>query len=215
MLRAIHTIAIRYEPYNSVIGALCVGGRKYRMSKQPSIKNAKQHKSPADSIYLAPGSTGLAMAEFEVAMIVLWHTFSRWVERCGQAAGVEGSTFDLALLHYLRLRRRPLRVADIAFALSIEDQHLVSYSVRKLVREGLLQSEKNGKEILYSTTPKSEESFERYVEVRQRLLISGIDMIKNPGFDVTALGGMLRTLSGNYEQAARAAASDWHVVSAD
>jgi predicted MarR family transcription regulator len=73
-------------------------------------------------------------------------------------------------------------------------------------------SEKNGKEILYTTTPKSEESFQRYVEVRQRLLISGIAMIDNPGYDMTALAGMLRALSGIYEQAARAAASELNAV---
>jgi len=176
-------------------------------------KSPEKDESPpaADAVRLS--SAGLALAEFEMSMIVFWNTFSRWVERCGQAAGVdESSTFDLLILHFLRVRRRPLRAVDIGFALSIEDQHLVSYSVRKLVRQGLLRSEKNGKEILYSPTHKSDASYGRYVEVRERLLVSGIEMIKNPKYDIVALGAMLRALSGTYEQAARAAAQEWHAV---
>lgn len=181
------------------------------MSKSATKKRAARDELQPEVKYLAAGSAGLATSEFEISMIVFWHTFSRWVERCGQAAGVEGlSTFDLLILHFLRLRRRPLRAVDIGFALSIEDQHLVSYSLRKLLRLALVASEKNGKEILYTTTPKSENSFRRYVEVRQRLLISAIEMMQSPGYDMTALGGMLRALSGIYEQAARAAASEWH-----
>jgi predicted MarR family transcription regulator len=181
------------------------------MTKSTTRKTTRRDNLPPEGKYLAAGSVGLATSEFEIAMIVFWHTFSRWVERCGQAAGVEGlSTFDLLILHFLRLRRRPLRAVDIGFALSIEDQHLVSYSLRKLLRLALVSSEKNGKEIMYTTTPKSEESFQRYVEVRHRFLISAIEMIQNPGYDMTALAGMLRALSGIYEQAARAAASDWH-----
>jgi predicted MarR family transcription regulator len=169
---------------------------------------SKMDQSPADPTYIAPGSPSGVLAEFEMSVIVFWHTFSRWVERCGHAAGVEESTFDLLILHFLRFRRRPLRAADIGFALSIEDPHLVSYSVRKLVRQGLLQSHKNGKEILYSATRKSDASYERYLEVRQRLLVSGVELIKNPAYDIAALGSMLRALSGIYEQAARAAAQE-------
>ena len=181
------------------------------MTKSVTKKTAKRDDTSPDIKYLTDGSAGLITSEFEIAMVVFWHTFSRWVERCGYAAGVDGlSTFDLLILHFLRLRNRPLRAVDVGFALSIEDQHLVSYSMRKLVRRGLLSNEKNGKEILYTPTSKSEASFQRYVEVRQRLLISSIEMIKNPGYDMGALAGMLRTLSGIYEQAARAAASEWH-----
>jgi predicted MarR family transcription regulator len=144
-----------------------------RKNKSTEIK---KDQSPVDAI----SSAGLTLAEFEMSMIVFWNTFSRWVERCGQAAGVEeSSTFDLLILHFLRVRRRPMRAVDIGFALSIEDQHLISYSVRKLVRHGLLRSEKNGKEILYTPTQKSEASYRRYIEVRQRLLVSGIEMIQN------------------------------------
>jgi predicted MarR family transcription regulator len=180
------------------------------MRKKTTSTARKGFNSPDDN-YLS--SAGLALAEFEMSTIMFWNTFSRWVERCGQAAGVEeSSTFDLLILHFLRFRRRPLRAVDIGFALAVEDQHLVSYSVRKLVRQGLLRAEKNGKEILYSATQKSEASYRRYIDVRQRLLVSGIEMLKNPQYDIVDLGKMLRALSGIYEQAARAASQEWHVI---
>jgi predicted MarR family transcription regulator len=179
----------------------------------PKKKSAETQKQPASAALENLSPAGATLAEFEMSMIVFWNTFSRWVERCGQAAGVEeSSTFDLLILHFLRLRGRPLRAVDIGFALSVEDQHLVSYSVRKLVRQGLLRSEKNGKEILYTPTHKSDASYRRYIELRQKLLVSATEMIQNPTHDIVALGAMLRALSGIYEQAARAAAQEWHSV---
>lgn len=154
-----------------------------------------------------PGTTSQVMTEFELALVGLWHTFSRWVERCADASGSQGlSSLDLLVLHFLIYRARSMRAADIAFALSIEDTHLVSYSLKKLVRLGLMDTRRSGKEILYTPTESNETSFNRYVDVRQAYLISAIELLQKPGYDLAALTGMLRALSGVYEQAARSAA---------
>ncbi|MDB6159504.1 MAG: hypothetical protein JWO04_3210 [Gammaproteobacteria bacterium] len=56
------------------------------MTKSTTRKTTRRDNLPPEGKYLAAGSVGLATSEFEIAMIVFWHTFSRWVERCGQAA---------------------------------------------------------------------------------------------------------------------------------
>ena len=94
-------------------------------------------------------SRAKAMSEFELALIVVSNTFNQWVTRCGSAAGITGlATLDMLVLHFLCNRRRPMRVADIAFALSIEDVHLVVYSLKKLVRLQLMAREPRGNEML-------------------------------------------------------------------
>src|SRR5438105_464053 len=112
-----------------------------------------------------PGLTSKAkaMSEFELALVVLANTFTQWIARCGKAAGIVGlSSLDILVLHFLCNRRRPMRAVDIAFALSIEDIHLVVYSLKKLARVHLVAKQRNGSEILFSATKLAEEAYERY-----------------------------------------------------
>jgi len=55
------------------------------------------------------------------------------------------SDFDVFLLHLLVYRNRQLRGIDLAFALSIDDMHLISYSLKKLTRLGFTSSAKNNR----------------------------------------------------------------------
>jgi predicted MarR family transcription regulator len=159
------------------------------------------------SAHLASGAMPV-LSELEFGMILLDHAFERWMVRCMAAAGVPDlSPLDVLVLHTIAHRARPKRVADICLVLNIEDTHLVTYSLKKLDAHKLLISAKRGSEKTVSLTAKGGEVVQRYHKVREALLVKSV---KSAGMDeerLSEIAGLMRALSGHYDQAARAAAS--------
>jgi predicted MarR family transcription regulator len=89
--------------------------------------------------------------------------------------------------------------------LNIEDTHIVSYSLKKLVSLGVVQSEKRGKEVVFFTTAKGQAYIERYREIREACLVSSLRADDSENLELGELARFLRTLSGLYDQAARSA----------
>jgi predicted MarR family transcription regulator len=157
--------------------------------------------------HLASGALP-ALSEFEFGMIMLNHAFQRWMVRCMAAAGVPDlSPFDVLVLHNVNHRAKPKRLADICLVLNVEDTHVVNYSLKKLEKLKLVKGARAGKEKVVSATAAGQQACERYKAVREALLVPSV---LGAGVDpkrVSALAAELRTLSGHYDQAARAAAS--------
>lgn len=148
----------------------------------------------------------LELSEFEFGLIVAWHAFSRWAVRCMSAAGCPEVTItDVLLMHHLCHRARQKKLADICFVLNYEDTHVVAYSLKKLVAAGLAQTMRQGKEVLYSTTPRGEAIVHQYRAIREDCLVRSLD--GELSADIGELARLLRTMSGMYDQAARAATS--------
>ena len=153
------------------------------------------------------------LSEFEFGLIIAANAFSRWIVRCMAAAGYADLGFlDVLVLHSVNHRDRPKKLADICFVLNVEDTHTVTYALKKLVRAGLLAGTKSGKEIHYTTTEAGREACRRYRAVREDCLITAFGAVaetaaSDPLQDVGKAAGLLRALSGLYDQAARAAAS--------
>jgi predicted MarR family transcription regulator len=146
------------------------------------------------------------LSEFEFGLIVAWNAFSRWAVRCMDAAGCPDLAItDVLLLHNLNHRARNKKLADICFMLNYEDTHVVAYSLKKLVAAGLARADKVGKEVAYSPTPAGEAAVRQYRQVREACLVSSLDIERN--HDIGELARLLRTMSGMYDQAARAATS--------
>jgi predicted MarR family transcription regulator len=146
------------------------------------------------------------LSEFEFGLIVAWNAFSRWAVRCMAAAGCPDLTItDVLLLHHINHRARNKKLADICFVLNYEDTHVVAYSLKKLVAAGLARTDKAGKEVFYSPTEQGEAFVRQYREVREDCLVKSLDTELNA--DIGELARLLRTMSGMYDQAARAATS--------
>ncbi len=182
------------------------------------------------SAHLADGDWG-ELSEFEFGLIVATHAFARWAVRCMAAAGMPDLTItDVLVLHYVHHRSKGKKLADICFTLNYEDAHVVAYALRKLTGLGLVRGEKAGKEVFHSTTPAGAALVMRYRAVRDRCLVASVPerlggLPDAPGrargetagpersaagdgrHELAHLARMLRTLSGVYDQAARAAAS--------
>src|SRR6267143_366169 len=85
------------------------------------------------------------LSELELTLTVLWNSVRRWLSQRSNSRGVSGlSDFDVFLLHLLVYRNRQLRGIDLAFALSIDDMHLISYSLKKLQRQDLISGSRIG-----------------------------------------------------------------------
>ncbi|MCL4772468.1 MAG: winged helix DNA-binding protein [Burkholderiaceae bacterium] len=174
------------------------------------------------SAHLADGDWG-ELSEFEFGLIVATHAFDRWAVRCMAAAGMPDLTItDVLVLHHVHHRGKGKKLADICFTLNYEDAHVVAYALRKLTGLGLVRGEKSGKEVLHSTTPAGAGLAARYRAVRDRCLVASVpdrlgslpggagrerDARGDERSELAHLARMLRTLSGLYDQAARAAAS--------
>ncbi|MDH0342722.1 winged helix DNA-binding protein [Chromobacterium haemolyticum] len=148
------------------------------------------------------------LSEFEFGLIVANNAFNRWMTRCMTAAGESDMTaMEVSLLHHVNHRGRGKKLADICFVLNIEDTHVVSYALKKLVKMGYVGSEKVGKEALFATTQAGIELCQRYRDVREQCLINAL--IDNGGqqADIGDNAQLLRMLAGLYDQASRDAAS--------
>lgn len=148
------------------------------------------------------------LSEFEFGMIIAWHGFARWMMRCMNAAGVKDmAPTDVLVLHHVAHRGTEKRLADICFVLNIEDSHVVNYSLKKLATLGLVSSARRGKEACYTTTEAGEALCARYRDIREACLMPGFSGTEGENQTIGELARLLRTLSGRYDQAARAAST--------
>lgn len=178
------------------------------MTDAPKDKSRPPDLGPiVSSGHLASGAMP-ALSEFEFGMIMTVHAFNRWIVRCMAAAGMPDlSALDVLVLHNVNHRAKPKRLADICLVLNIEDTHVVTYALKKLEKLKLVRSTRKGKEKLVAITLAGEEACRRYREIREALLVASV---LETGIDVAAvskIAAQMRALSGQYDQAARAAAS--------
>ena len=148
------------------------------------------------------------LSEMEFAMTIANNAFQRWIVRGLVAAGVEdASPLDVLVLHVLYHRAKPKKLADICLMLNLEDTHVVAYALKKLEKTGLVTSMRKGKEKFAEVTDEGRALCERYREVREQCLLASVETLKVDARDISRLAGLLRALSGLYDQAARSATS--------
>lgn len=147
-------------------------------------------------------------SEVEYGMIIAYNAFARWMTRCMSAAGNTDLTpLEILVLHNANHRGRAKRLTDICFILNIEDTHTVNYALRKLMKMELLTSEKRGKEVFYQTSETGRDLCEAYRNIRNICFVDGLSKTDLTGDQMREIAASLRSLSGQYDQASRAAAS--------
>lgn len=164
-------------------------------------------KTIVSSAHLA-GSGPQGLSELEYGLIVASGAFSRWVVRCMAAAGwPELSYLDVLALHSVNHRDQEKRAADICFVLGVEDTHTITYALKKLVRLGLVERRRRGKEAHFAITAEGRQACTSYGEVRQACLLDALAALGLGEGALEDAADRLRALSGLYDQGARAAAS--------
>lgn len=149
-----------------------------------------------------------ALSELEFALTVLGNAFERWIVRCMASAGYPGlGHVDVLILHAIAHRDRDKTQGELCMMFNIEDTHVVTYALRKLEGLGLIEKARRGKEKVVRPTPLGSQACGHYREVREKLLVTGA---REMAFDEKALSrtaATMHALSGQYDQASRAAAS--------
>ena len=152
------------------------------------------------------------LSEVEYGLIVASNAFGLWMVRGTAAAQVDFpemadlGVIDILCLHSVNHRGRAKKLADICFKLNVEDTHVVNYALKKLIRAGLISGEKQGKEVLYSTTDRGRDLIRRYRAIREACLVDAFSALGEVDADsLSELARQLRVLSGLYDQAARSA----------
>lgn len=159
------------------------------------------------SAHLADGALP-SLSEMEFAMTVASNAFQRWMVRCMAAAGVSGlQPIDVQILHTVNHRGRDKTLADLCMMFNIEDTHVVSYALKKLDGLGLIATGRRGKEKTVSVTEEGAAVCQRYREIRESVLVGSMQSLGLDGDQISDLAALMRVLSGQYDQASRAAAS--------
>jgi predicted MarR family transcription regulator len=159
------------------------------------------------SAHLATSSLP-ALSEIEFALTMANHAFQRWIVRCATAAGLPGlSPMEVLILHLVNHRGRAKSLADICLVLNIEDTHLANYAIKKLAAQALVKTGRAGKEKTVAITEKGARICTIYAEIREALVVQTITQLGHDPQDLSRIAALLRTLSGSYDQAARAAAA--------
>ena len=176
--------------------------------KTKAQSNGKPERAPVvSSAHLAAGAMP-ALSEYEFGLILASSAFSRWTVRCMAAAGAPGmSPLDVLVLHAVNHRGRQKTLADLCLVLNIEDTHTVSYSLKKLERDGLIETGRQGKEKTAAISKTGGGLCARYAEIREDLLVRTVKSLSIDEEDLSNLSALMRGLSGTYDQASRAAAA--------
>ncbi|MBX3580531.1 MAG: winged helix DNA-binding protein [Rhizobiaceae bacterium] len=170
-------------------------------------KSASPLGPVVSAAHLADGQVP-ALSEIEFALTVLHNAFQRWMVRGMSAAGVPGlSPIDVLVLHASNHRDREKTLSDICMMYNIEDTHVVAYAMKKLESMKLISTGRRGKEKTVKVTGAGADACRRYREVREGLLASGVKGLAMDEMELSRVAGLLHALSGQYDQAARAAVS--------
>ena len=171
-----------------------------------SMSETKKRKI-VSSRHLATGKAWQA-SEFEYGLIIAYNGFNRWMHKCMAACGhPELNGLEILVVHHINHRESSKRLSDICFLLNIDDTHTVNYAIKKLLKADLVKGQKQGKEMFYSTTEKGQNVCERYREIREQCLLESITRVDGMDEELGEIANTLRTLSGMYDQASRAASS--------
>ena len=119
------------------------------------------------------------------------------------AAGCAELTItDVLVLHHICHRARNKKLGDICFVLNVEDTHVVALLAEEAARRRAGAGREGRQGSLLQPDPGRRGGGGKYREVREACLIANLDAERNA--DIGELARLLRTMSGLYDQAARA-----------
>jgi predicted MarR family transcription regulator len=149
-----------------------------------------------------------ALSEMEFALVILSNAFQRWITRCTSAAGGEGlSAIEVQILHAVNHRERDKSQSELCMMFNIEDTHVVAYALKKLEALGLVAPGRRGKEKTARITRDGADLCLRYRDLREKLLIESVKSLGLDDARISEIAALMRVMSGQYDQASRAAAS--------
>lgn len=161
-----------------------------------------------NSWHLAENEDETNITELELLLWRSFHGFLRWQESCELAVNGNSLTGnELSILHVVRMKERPKSIQDIARILNREDIYNIGYSVRKLLKMGLLEKSKesSAKNVMFQATKEGITNTDNLARARKEILISLFG--KKPRIDLPNLIQELSKIMTLYDEAARTTAA--------
>jgi predicted MarR family transcription regulator len=177
---------------------------------QPKLQakgQAKPTRAAKPQIHIGRGAVELALFEFQHAAICYIEAFYRHVER--QLILVTDdpnlSAPDCIILHAIRLGERPKSMTEIQHFSNRRDIANIQYSIRKLIKAGLVQKAKRdtGRGTSYELTKYGFEITEAYVTARARMMNDFLSEQTSFVRDAENATRLMMMLTGVYDHLSR------------
>jgi predicted MarR family transcription regulator len=160
--------------------------------------------------HLGQSEDELVIAEFEYALMRIVESFNAWQQECLAAvSGHKMSATDNVVLHITRMNDRPKTVTELSTLMNRSDLPNLKYSIRKLVKDGLLEKVTEGgrrKGTRYRATAKGVEVTESYAHLRREQLMPALADISGIGDKLDRTTQTLNLMGGIYDQSAHVVA---------
>jgi predicted MarR family transcription regulator len=180
------------------------------------MSNPREQPGPPKSLdrtwHLARTPEEMIVADIEYALIRCFEAFGHWQAEClASVAEFSASGPENALLHMIRANDRPKSVRDLSHMANRQDIPNIQYSLRKLIKGGLVVKSGSGRSgVTYETTELGRNVCDRYADVRADLLIQSVGRLPELAKRLPDAAHALDLMTGIYEQAAREAATHRH-----
>jgi predicted MarR family transcription regulator len=149
------------------------------------------------------------LSELEFGLIIASHAFGRWMTRCMAGAGVKDMTeTEILVVHHVN-HRGPRKEAGRHLLRAQHRGHPRRLLCAEEARQPRAWYPANGAARKSSGRPRKQGSAlcERYRQVREACLMPGFSGADEENVRIGDLARLLRTISGRYDQGARAASS--------
>lgn len=170
-------------------------------------KDLTKPVQPDDHWHLAHTETERLIAEFEHTLICLCEAFGRYnLQGLSTVAGDNSfSGQDNSVLHIINTLGRPKSISDISRFMNRDDLANVQYSVRKLLKAGLIEKahDRSARGTTYTTTEHGRQVVESFVKLRQELVVSPTSEVEQLKEQIRIGTKVMATFTGVYDQAAR------------
>jgi len=172
---------------------------------RPQPKPNKRSTKVAEHLSRTPHE--FAVTQFEQGLLCAAAAFYRFY---GALLGREGhirnlSGQDNVILQQIMAASRPLAVADIARFANRDDIANIQYSLKKLLRAGLIEkaSKTSARETSYTVTALAREWTKEFTALRRRLFTDPSANILDFDNQLDKAGQLLNTIAGFYDHGTR------------
>jgi predicted MarR family transcription regulator len=160
--------------------------------------------------HLTQSEIGVQVTNFELQLWRVFYGFIRWQEECERGVNNTGLTAnEIAVLHVVRMKERPKTIYDIGRLLNRDDMFNIHYSIRKLLKMGLIKKTRSAqagkKTFAYQITEAGVKNTDAFAEIKNDILLEMYSQEKD--LNLIEMAKVLARVKAIYDEADRAVAS--------
>jgi len=164
--------------------------------------------------HLATTDLEVTFIEFEILLWRVYAAFARWQTNATNfVSQYDLVAYDIAILHIIRMKARPKTALDIAKLLNRDDLPNILYSIRKLLKYGLIKKAKNStnsrksvkKQLMFEISETGIKETDEFLKIKKEILIEKVNELAKDGFDFKPTIRALTIMTGIYDEADRLA----------